>query len=90
MAGEIRLDQSEKMATGGEPELLENLEEKVGYLLTKYQELKRERDELAVGLDMEREKMAQMEMRLEFFSQEREKLKARIDQLLQRLKSIDI
>jgi chromosome segregation ATPase len=90
MAGEILLDKSEKMAPEGEPELLENLEEKIGYLLTRYQELKKERDELAVALDMEREKMAPMERRLEFLSQDREKVKTRIDQLLHRLKGIDI
>ncbi len=70
--------------------LLGNLEEKVGHLLIKYQELKKERDELAVTLDVEREKMTELEKKLELLSQDREKIKARIDQLLHRLKSFEL
>jgi chromosome segregation ATPase len=91
MDGEILLDKrTEKMVLEEERGLLGNLEEKIGHLLIKYQELKKERDELAVALDVEREKMVQLEKKLEFLSQDREKVKARIDQLLHRLKGIDI
>jgi len=91
MDGEILLDKrTEKMVLEEERSLLGNLEEKIGHLLIKYQELKKERDELAVALDVEREKMIQLEKKLEFLSQDREKVKARIDQLLHRLKGIDI
>ena len=91
MAGEISLDkQTEKMVLEEERGLLGNLEDKIGHLLIKYQELKKERDELAVALDVEREKMTQMEKKLELLSQDREKIKGRIDQLLHRLKGIDI
>jgi chromosome segregation ATPase len=91
MDGEILLDKrTEKMVFEEERSLLGNLEEKIGHLLIKYQELKKERDELAVALDVEREKMIQLEKKLEFLSQDREKIKARIDQLLHRLKGIDI
>jgi chromosome segregation ATPase len=91
MAGEISLDkQTEKMVLEEERGPLGNLEEKIGHLLIKYQELKKERDELAVALDVEREKMTQMGKKLELLSQDREKIKARIDQLLHRLKGIDI
>lgn len=91
MAGEIILDE-----TIGESPLEEErrplgvLEGKVGYLLKKYQELKRERDELAVSLDMEKEKVMRLEKKLELLSQDREKVKTRLDQLLLRLKSVDI
>jgi hypothetical protein len=89
MDGEILLDKrTEKMVLEEERGLLGNLEEKIGHLLIKYQELKKERDELAVALDVEREKMVQLEKK--FLSQDREKVKARIDQLLHRLKGIDI
>jgi chromosome segregation ATPase len=91
MAGEIILDE-----TTGESPLEEErrplgvLEGKVGYLLKKYQELKRERDELAVSLDLEKEKVIRLEKKLELLSQDREKVKTRLDQLLLRLKSVDI
>ena len=69
---------------------LGKIEEMVGKLLAKYQELKRERDELAVALDQEREKGFQLEKKLEIISQDKEKVKTRIDQLLHRLKGIDL
>ena len=91
MAGEISLDKPiEKMVLEEERGLLGNLEEKIGHLLVKYQELKKERDELSVTLDVEREKMTELEKKLELLSQDREKIKARIDQLLHRLKGIEL
>jgi septal ring factor EnvC (AmiA/AmiB activator) len=70
--------------------LLYSLEEKVGYLLTKYQEVKKEREDLATALNLEREKVIQLEKKLESLSQDREKVKGRIDQLLQRLKGLEV
>jgi len=70
--------------------LFGNLEEKIDHLLIKYQELKKERDEMAAVLGQEREKMIQLEKKLEILSQDREKIKVRIDQLLHRLKGFDI
>jgi len=91
MAGDILLDEkNEKIVSGGDRGPLGNLEEKVGYLLKKFQELKKERDQLAIALDAEREKMIRLEKKLELLSQDREKVKTRVDQLLHRLKSIDI
>jgi hypothetical protein len=68
---------------------LVKLEEMVGKLLAKYHEIKKEKDELAVILDQEREKGRSLEKRLEILSQDKEKVKTRIDQLLHRLKGID-
>ncbi len=68
---------------------LGKLEEMVGKLLTKYHELKKDRDELFAALDQEREKGRRLEMKLETLSQDKEKVKTRIDQLLHRLKGID-
>jgi len=65
------------------------LEEMVGKLLIQYHELKKERDELFAALDQEREKGRRLEMKLEALSQDKEKVKTRIDQLLNRLKGID-
>ena len=91
MTGEISLDErNEVMAQEGEGGPLEHLEEKVGLLLMRYQEIKKEKDELAVALDMEKEKRSGLEKRLELLSQDRDKVKTRIDQLLHRLKGLDI
>jgi septal ring factor EnvC (AmiA/AmiB activator) len=68
--------------------LLKNLEEKVSDLLKAFQEMKRERDGLATALGMEKEKSTRLEKKLEFFSEEREKIKIKIDQLLHRLKGV--
>jgi septal ring factor EnvC (AmiA/AmiB activator) len=70
----------------GDLDLLKNLEEKVSDLLKAFQEIKRERDGLASALGMEKEKSTRLEKKLEFFFQEREKIKVKIDQLLHRLK----
>ncbi len=91
MAGEIVLDEkTEEKVPEEERSPLGNLEVKVGSLLRKYQELKKERDELAVALDAEKEKMIRLGKKLELLSQDREKVKTRLDQLLHRLKSVDI
>jgi DNA repair ATPase RecN len=91
MDGEISLEKSlEKIDSEEEKGLLGNLEEKVDHLLIKYQELKKERDELARALDIERGKMTGLEKKLELISQDREKVKLRIDHLLHRLKGIDL
>ena len=91
MTREILLDErTEKMAPEDEQRLLRDLEEKIGYLLIKYQELKDERDGLAIELNIEKGKMIQLEKKLELLSQDREKVKTRIDQLLHRLKGVEI
>lgn len=82
-------ERTEKTVPEGERGLLGDLEEKIGHLLVKYQELKKERDELVAVLSMEREKITRLEKKLELLSQDRDKVKTRIDQLLYRLKSVD-
>jgi len=89
MAGEITLEKQTEMASEEEQGLLGNLEEKIHHLLIKFHELKKERDNLAVALEEEREKVIQLEKKLKLLSQDREKVKTRIDQLLHRFKSID-
>ena len=90
MAGEISLEkQPEKMISEEEQGLLWNLEEKVRHLLTKFHDLKKERDHLAATLEVEKEKVTQLEKKLKLFSQDREKVKTRIDQLLHRFKNMD-
>jgi DNA repair ATPase RecN len=90
MAGEISLDQqTEKVASEEEQGLFGNLEEKIHHFLTKFRELKKERDHFAAALNVEKEKVIQLEKRMKLLSQDREKVKIRIDQLLHRFKSID-
>jgi chromosome segregation ATPase len=72
----------------GDLNLLKNLEEKVSDLLKAFQEIKRERDGLALALGIEKEKSTRLEKKLEFFSEEREKVKIKIDQVLHRLKGV--
>ena len=90
MAGEILLD--EQAESGPQEEahgLFGNLEQRVHHLLSKFHELEKERDRLATALDREREKVNQLEKKMKLLSQDREKVKMRIDQLLHRFKSID-
>jgi len=90
MAGEISLDkQTENVVSEEEQGLLGNLEEKIRHLLTRFYELKKERDHLAATLEVEKEKGIQLEKKLKLLSQDREKVKTRIDQLLHRFKNID-
>jgi chromosome segregation ATPase len=90
MAGEISLEkETEKVISEEEQGLLGNLEEKVRHLLTKFHELKKERDHLAAILEVEKEKVIQLEKKLKLLSQDREKVKTRIDQLLHRFKNMD-
>ena len=91
MTGEISLDM-EKEDGGLEKERgpLEKLEEKIGNLLVKYEDLKKERDELAAALDREKERARRLGKEMESLSHDKEKVKGRIDQLLQRLKDIDL
>ncbi len=89
MEAEILLKRKPKDAEvepEGDLNLLKNLEEKVSDLLKAFQEIKRERDGLALALGIEKEKSTRLEKKLEFSSQEREKVKVKIDQLLHRLK----
>jgi seryl-tRNA synthetase len=91
MAEEITLEgQSEETMPEEERNLFGALEEKIGDLLTKCQELMREKDKLAAEVDAEREKGIRLEKRMELLSQDRENVKTRIDQLLHRLRSVDL
>jgi chromosome segregation ATPase len=89
MAGEISLDKQTEMVSEEEQGLLGSLEEKIRHLLARFHELKKERDNLVAALDMERGKVIQLEKKLKLLSQDREKVKTRIDQLLHRFRSID-
>ena len=89
MGGEILLsNHDEKEILEGDGNPFEVLEEKVRSLLKKIEELRDERDELVTALDTEKKKILQLGKKLELLSDGRERAKARIDQLLHRLKSL--
>jgi chromosome segregation ATPase len=89
MSGEILLDKQTETASEEEQGWFGNLEGKIRHLLAKFHELKKERDNLAAALDMERGKVLQLERKLKLLSKDRDKVKTRIDQLLHRFRSID-
>jgi chromosome segregation ATPase len=89
MSGEISLDKQTETVSEEEQGLLGNLEERIRHLLTTFHEVKKERDNLAAALDMERGKVIQLEKKLKLLAQDREKVKTRIDQLLHRFGIID-
>jgi chromosome segregation ATPase len=51
--------------------------------------LREEKGHLALALEEEKEKVVQLEKKLKLLTQDREKVKTRIDQLLHRFKNID-
>jgi len=90
MAGEISLGNHVDESLPEEEEgILRPLENRVEFLLNKIQDLIKQRDELLAAIDSEREKTRRLEKRMELFTQDRENVKTRIDQLLHRLKGID-
>ena len=89
MAGEISSDKKTDMTSEEEKGLLGNIEEKIDHLLAKFHDLQKERDNLLAAMDVEKEKVIQLEKKLKLLSQDREKVKIRIDQLLHRFKGID-
>jgi len=89
MGGEILLNShDEKEILEGDGNPFEVLEQKVRSLLKKMEELRGERNELMAALDSEKKKILQLGKKLELLSQDREKVKTRIDQLLHRLKGL--
>jgi chromosome segregation ATPase len=90
MQGNISLDKKNGETTEEDRSALGTLEERIGHLLTRFQELRKEKEELTAALNTEREKAHRLEKKLELLSQDKEKVKTRIDQLLLQLKGIDI
>ena len=91
MTEEISLqNQADPKMVEEEKNFLGILEDKVGHLLIKYQELMKERDTLSTALNDEKEARMRLEKKMELLSMDRDKVRGRIDQLLHRLKSVDI
>jgi len=91
MDGEISLDKKREQGFPSEAQgFFANLEEKVNLLLLKYREARKAREELAAALNDEKERADRLEKKLELLSEDRDKVKTRIDQLLHRLKEFDL
>jgi len=78
------------MASDDKENPFELLEGKIADLLSEFQTLKKERDELLLAVNREKENVSRLEKRLEMFTQDREKVKTRIDQLLHRFKDVEL
>jgi len=90
MEGEISLrKEAEESVSSEEPRPLGKLETAVCFLLARYQAVLKESEELARTLHLERERSDRLERKLDLLSDDREKVKSRIDQLLHQLKKTD-
>ena len=68
---------------------LETLKSKVDALLVTFQDLVRERNELVRALATQREVSRKLEKKIELISQDKEKVKSRVDRLLSRLSGMN-
>ena len=91
MDGEILLEEETEPCSPSEDQgFFASLEEKVTLLLLKYREARKAREDLVVALKHEKERADRLERKLELLSEDRDKVKTRIDQLLHRLKGFDL
>jgi hypothetical protein len=91
MEGEITLEKSAgplAVEEGSRP--LDSLEEAVKRLLSRHHEALKKNEELIRALRLERERNDRLEQKLEVLTVDREKVKTRVDQLLLRLKVLDV
>ena len=91
MDGEILLEEETKPGSPDEDQgFFASLEEKVALLLMKYREARKAREDLVDALKHEKERADRLERKFELLSEDRDKVKTRIDQLLHRLKGFDL
>jgi len=91
MDGEILLEEETEPGSPSKDQgFFGSLEEKVTLLLLKYREARKAREDLVVALKHEKERADRLERKLELLSEDRDKVKTRIDQLLHRLKGLDL
>jgi FtsZ-binding cell division protein ZapB len=91
MDGEILLEEKTEPSSPSEDQgVFASLEEKVALLLLKYREARKAREDLVAALKHEKERAERLERKLELLSEDRDKVKTRIDQLLGRLKGFDL
>lgn len=69
---------------------LKQLEGKIGKILDRHEEVRREKDALAQRLKQQEEKFAQLAGQVKQYEDERRELKARLEKILNRLNGLDI
>ena len=91
MDGEILLEEKTEPKSPSEDQgFFASLEEKVTLLLLRYREARKTKEDLVVALKHEKERADRLEKKMELLSEDRDKVKTRIDQLLHRLKGFDL
>ena len=91
MDGEILLEEKTEAGSPSEDQgFFASLEEKVTLLLLRYREARKTKEDLVVALKHEKERADRLEKKMELLSEDRDKVKTRIDQLLHRLKGFDL
>ena len=71
-------------------ESLKQLEGKIGKILDRHEEVRREKDALAQRLKQQEEKFAQLAGQVKQYEEERRELKTRLEKILNRLNGLDI
>jgi len=71
-------------------ESLKLLESKIGKILDRHEEVRREKDALAQRLKQQEEKFSQLAGQVKQFEDERRELKTRLEKILNRLNGLDI
>jgi len=71
-------------------ENLKVLESKIGKILDRHEEVRREKDALANKLKQQEERVAQMAGRVKQYEDERRELKTRLEKIINRLNGLDI
>lgn len=69
---------------------LKQLEGKIGKILDRHEEVRREKDALAQRLKQQEEKFAQLAGQVKQYEEERRELKTRLEKILNRLNGLDI
>jgi septal ring factor EnvC (AmiA/AmiB activator) len=69
---------------------LKQLEGKIGKILDRHEEVRREKDALAQRLKQQEEKFAQLAGQVKQYEDERRELKTRLEKILTRLNGLDI
>ena len=69
---------------------LKQLEGKIGKILDRHEEVRREKDALAQQLKQQEEKFSQLVGQVKQYEDERRELKARLEKILNRLNGLDI
>jgi septal ring factor EnvC (AmiA/AmiB activator) len=77
-------------ASAAELDSLKQLESRIGKILDRHEEVRREKDALARQLREKEEQFGQLVSQVRLFEQERREVKTRLEKILGRLNGLDI